>query len=810
MTHSAILAPYEIREASDALYRSLDLQNDHTGETIATVRKLLDKRIPGCESNYLALKHDDASIAREMPDEELPEFAVRLLGTELFEGKFGQRMRSLILDKTFKKNPRIILQFANPNMVDTGRADEMLEKLLKDIREKRWISGSPGARKFVRIFGFPIKFAGMSSDKKPENVESVEKRACLGDLLPFQENLKSQMTALLEKDSGLENRGILQLPTGSGKTRIAVEAITEFWKTRAPETRFVIWIAQTEELCEQAFQSFKQIWEEQGTEGEILNLYRVWGSRRFPDEADEGIIIAGIHQLDELISASKVDGNGGNENELSRIRHLVGALIVDEAHGSTTAMYKRVYRSLEISVDPDDSKQIPLLGITATPYRSADYQTRLLQKQFNRNILFPNQKFDPKDGFDDRWRDYDFVLDRLTDDEVLSVPRYCYHRSGSVFPMDKTESEYLESKHMLPDALLDRVGKNTFRNLAVYKIIKKWADKKRSILFFGVNVNQAVMMKEFLNQNGIRSEAITSSTKYGSRHRYVEMFRKREIQVLCNYNVLTTGFDSPMVDTVIIARPTGSRLMYEQMVGRGLRGPKFGGTKECDIITVLDNILNYSRKRIKQGYEVFAEDVKGITSEERANLDKIKEGYEDAAESLEPPMPVMGEEFTDHEIRERFLVRTSEGIGFSSKHNFVVLVDSDPGNYKDAVDEESGRITCTGAGEEDQGFDAGVGRANAKVRDQKSVLLYFQKPEKDRIVFKHRAIYDSHSYSTARNRDGRKRRVIKFNLKIVKKTCPNCEETYASNDSEIEEMFGYRTIGNKRITQSWCKGCRRI
>lgn len=810
MTDFTELAQYEIRDAADALSVSLDLQNDHTGETISKLRKLLDERIPGCEKNYLALKYDDASIERELPDEELPNFTVSLFGTELFEGKFGQQVRNLLLDKMFEKNSRFILRFLNPNIDVSEWTDEKSKKLLDSTKKKPWNPGSTTAREFVRILGFPIKFAGMSSEKKPENVENIEKRMFLGDLLPFQSNLKSQVLSLLKKDYNLENRGILRLPTGSGKTRIAVEAIIEFWKEKPTTSQFVIWIAQTEELCEQAFQSFRQVWEEQGTEGEILSLYRVWGGRGLPDVADEGIIIAGIHQLDSLIPKPENDDDTEKEDELSRIKNVVGAVMVDEAHGSTTKMYKRVFDSLEMSINPDDSKQIPLLGITATPYRSGDYQTGLLQKQYNNNILSPSQKFDPKDEFDDNWRDYDFVLDKLTDDQVLSIPNYYYSSSGSVFPMDETETKYLESKHILPDALLDRVGKDPSRNLTVYKIIKAWVDKGRNILFFGANVNQAVMMKEFLNQNGIKSAVITADTKYGSRHKYVKMFKDKKIQVLCNYNVLTTGFDSPKVDTVIIARPTGSRLMYEQMVGRGLRGPRFGGTPTCDIITVLDNILNYSHKRIKQGHEEFAETVKGISDEEKAKIDKIHEGYEEATESFELSVPLTEESFTDDEIQKRFLVQNRGGIRFTHKHSFVILIDSNFSNYQDSVDEESGTIIYNGTGEEDQGFDVGVGKFNAKVRDQNSVLLYFQKSEKNKVIFKYTVKYDSHSYSTEKNLEGKERRVIKFKLKIIKKLCPNCKEAIASNDQEIEDRFGYRTTNGKTIPQSWCRSCRKF
>ncbi|WP_395312115.1 hypothetical protein V4U86_19060 [Mycobacterium sp. AMU20-3851] len=54
--------------------------------------------------------------------------------------------------------------------------------------------------------------------------------------------------------------------------------------------------------------------------------------------------------------------------------------------------------------------------------------------------------------------------------------------------------------------------------------------------------------------------------------------------------MLTTGFDAPSVRCVVVARPTVSHVLYEQMIGRGLRGPAFGGTDKCLIIDVDDNI----------------------------------------------------------------------------------------------------------------------------------------------------------------------------------------------------------------------------
>ncbi len=76
--------------------------------------------------------------------------------------------------------------------------------------------------------------------------------------------------------------------------------------------------------------------------------------------------------------------------------------------------------------------------------------------------------------------------------------------------------------------------------------------------------------------------------------------REQIERVLTRIGVLAAGFDAPKVAAVVITRPTMSAALYEQMVGRGLRGPLNGGTKRCRVIDVQDDglpegILSYAR-----------------------------------------------------------------------------------------------------------------------------------------------------------------------------------------------------------------------
>lgn len=615
-----MLTEAEKTQAAENLSWWLDLRSDPS--SMHAMRQLIKECFPGCESLYISLQKNAIMEHAELDNEKIPKFLVDMTDIELFAHEHGAKIRQMLLSKLAKKDPWRLKKF-DKKIEAKDWNDETAKTLLEKLITKNWSPGGAWARKFIEIFGFPSKFSGIVPPPKPENVESIEKRPHLNPLENFQENIKSQILHLLTKDSSNENRCIVRLPTGAGKTRTAVEGVLEYWKNKPSNVRWVVWIANKDELCEQALQCFRQIWEEFGEEGDTLNIYRVWGGRYLPDPNDEGIIVAGIDQLHSIATYN----DNQPEDELQSICDDVGLIVIDEAHHAIAPTYSRVLKSFGLTMYPDGSKQTPLLGLTATPFRSSDHETHRLRKKFGENILHPSPNFPPKGYFSDQWNSWNFMINKLTDEEILSIPHFHYIDTDSVFKMDRAESVYLSKKNLLHPDLLNRVGLDTKRNLEVFKIIKEWADKDKTILFFGANLNQAVMMSKFLNDSNISSAVITGKTKSGTRQSYVRMFRENKIQVLCNYQVLTTGFDAPKIDAIIIARPTGSRSLYEQMMGRGLRGPTFGGTKRCEIITVIDNILNYESRRVILGYEEYAESTNAVDYEEMQKIRTAAERF---------------------------------------------------------------------------------------------------------------------------------------------------------------------------------------
>ena len=121
------------------------------------------------------------------------------------------------------------------------------------------------------------------------------------------------------------------------------------------------------------------------------------------------------------------------------------------------------------------------------------------------------------------------------------------------------------------------------------------------MLAYGLIVLIAILTLALNRANDAKVAAlVTGKTPRSERYDVLDAFRRGDIRFLCNVGVLTTGFDAPKVDVVCLTRPTGSALLYEQMVGRGLRGPRNGGTKSCRVLDVQDeglpdSIMSYAR-----------------------------------------------------------------------------------------------------------------------------------------------------------------------------------------------------------------------
>jgi len=155
---------------------------------------------------------------------------------------------------------------------------------------------------------------------------------------------------------------------------------------------------------------------------------------------------------------------------------------------------------------------------------------------------------------------------------------------------------------------------------AVDKCIKDYG-KKRVLLFAnGVKHSQELMLIFRIKYGYTKAESVDSKTNPGIRRRIIKEFREGKIPILCNFGVLTTGFDVPKIDTVVIARDVGSNALYTQMIGRGQRGLKPGGTDELWLITSNFPHQTDSPIDLKLGWEALAENWQKFSKEQQENL----------------------------------------------------------------------------------------------------------------------------------------------------------------------------------------------
>jgi superfamily II DNA or RNA helicase len=755
MSNRRLAANFEEKEEAGKILQEILFTGEDDENTGIWLHDYLQNRSPGVEK---IIASNEESMAKELDDKRLPRVLVDLFGSEIFEGKFGARLRGKILDKILEKGDhRKIFKIYLGTFSGSKSAIENLKvkfktnpreeakKYVHAMKENRrkhpWRAGGHFARTFVGTLRLADIFAGIQSDPSPSRVESAIPKADVKELKNFQVNMKKQVIEILEGSN--ENRAIVTLPTGAGKTRIVVEAIVEFLNKHGVDTN-ILWIAQSQEVCEQAVLCFKQVWEQKG-KGEILNIFRAWGKNELPTADERGVVVGGYQKLVSRVNELQ---------NLSRDKNLA-AVFIDEAHHSVAKSYGKILKALGMSVFVGgilENESTPLIGLTATPERRKDSETENLHRMYGDKRIYPSERVQPNsdkgDIFGEQWKDLGHMRRKLIDLKYLAEPTFHSIEPGKkIYKLTPTETEDLKGGGEL---WIERIATETERNRNIKEEILKWAKKGKKILYFGTNVSQSNAMARILEKENISSVCITGDTRYAARKLFVDTFNEQDsnkIQVMCNYNVLSTGFDSPQIDTVIIARPTTSVVSYQQMVGRGLRGEEFGGKagNRCDIVTVKDNIVKFNDERVDLGYKKYDEE--------------IEQG---------PNIPIEGETFTEDRLYELFHTQKYGGIRYTNQHNYVILIDSDFSNYKDRVDEETGTIIYTGTGEKDQGFDKGVEKFNAKVKDPNSILLYFQKPEPNKIIFKYLARYESHYFSTEKNIEGRDRKVIKFKLKIIK------------------------------------------
>ena len=433
-------------------------------------------------------------------------------------------------------------------------------------------AGDSKALRFVTELGFPDSFAGTRVPTLDARLE-VEGPRDFPALHPYQERLAGEVLAVLA--SGTPQRGMLSIPTGAGKTRVTAEAVIRWIRGTVdrdlPLPGPILWIAQTEELCEQAVQSWSYVWGKVGAETALV-ISRLWASNEA--SAVDGrphLVVATDAKLRSVL----------DEQDYDWLRRDASLVIVDEAHVAISPEYTKILESLGITADRTNRT---LIGLTATPFRNNEELTKRLVKRFGKRL--------DTDVFDG---DQIKAIKHLQSIKALAQVE---HRmlEGATIQLSAYElTRTTQFGGVLPKAAEQRLADDHDRTRRIVEEISAMpADWP--VLVFATSVAHAKVLAAKLGDKGIRAAAIDATTSPGQRRKIVDDFRAGRIQVLTNYGVLTQGFDAPATRAVVVARPAYSANVYQQMIGRGLRGPLNQGKETCLILNVQDNVTNYEDK----------------------------------------------------------------------------------------------------------------------------------------------------------------------------------------------------------------------
>ncbi len=375
------------------------------------------------------------------------------------------------------------------------------------------------------------------------------------------------------------------LPTGGGKTYTASSWLL---RNALDRKKKILWIAHRQMLLDQAAVSFQNFaYAESVPHIQSFN-YRIVSGASSHDRSGN------IEPSDNLLILSK-DSIGRNLSALDR--WLAGEnevfLVIDEAHHSTAKTYRKIIDYVEKKVP-----KVKLIGLTATPFRTAEDEQGLLAKLYRDGV---------KNGLPvhgDVGIAYQIGLKDLISRRILSKPvfhsKYTDEMYGEGLGIDAWES--IQHLDTLPEDIAKQIADSSERNSIIVKTYLENESDFGQTLVFAVNQVHAITLAKLFNKAGIPADFVISNVKdpitgvtisREDNDRKIEDYRRGKLRILTNVNILTEGVDLPQTKTVFLARPTVSKILMTQMVGRALRGTAAGGTDEAHIVSFIDNWNEY-------------------------------------------------------------------------------------------------------------------------------------------------------------------------------------------------------------------------
>ncbi len=329
----------------------------------------------------------------------------------------------------------------------------------------------------------------------------------------------------IEDHANLGNhRQLVNIATGGGKTIIFANLIKE-------RNQKALILVHTCELLHQAKDKINMV-------APYLDVGIVNADRK---EFGHEVVVASIQ-------SARVPAN---LSELKKIGFQL--LIADECHHFASDISKNILDALDFGKETNNL----LVGFTATAFRN---DSKGLGEIFD--II--SYEMDTRDLIDAGYLCPPSGFKIKTDIDLSKVKR------GNGDFQAKSLSAVMnttEMNHFIVDSYLEK-------------------GEGRKALCFTTSVQHAINLSYMFRQREIATQAIYGEMPMCEREAILKDFKEGHITVICNCQVLTEGFDAPNVSCIIVGRPTKSRGLYQQMVGRGLR--PYPNKKDCIVLDFCD------------------------------------------------------------------------------------------------------------------------------------------------------------------------------------------------------------------------------
>ena len=329
-------------------------------------------------------------------------------------------------------------------------------------------------------------------------------------------------------------------PTGSGKSHI-IAGLCEDIMSRWRQSRIII-LSHVKELLVQDAEKLLAAWPEAP-----LGIYSAGLGRKDID----AITVAGIQSI---FRAADKTGK-------------IDLAIVDEAHLiniDDCGMYRTFLNGLK-EINP----YLRVIGLIATPYR-----------------LGQGMITEGKDAL------FDGLIESISIEEL--VERGYLARLRSKFTDMKLDVSGVRRRNgdFIDGELQDCIDTENNNAQIVSETLLR-AEERKAWLVFATGVEHAYHLRDEFRRQGVAAETVTGDTPKDERAHILEDFKAGRIRAITNVNVLTTGFDYPDIDLIVMARPTLSPGLYLQMAGRGMRVKSVGHYQDCVVLDFAGNIARH-------------------------------------------------------------------------------------------------------------------------------------------------------------------------------------------------------------------------